>query len=342
MRMYADDLTGAVMTAKASPSLELDWALSAALRVTRETQPALRDFYEQNPEIAERVRRLWGPAETLSYPCFLELSALAYGGGLLFGLETGDFVSGLEELCRNAPEDLAFAAETPDDGERLRRRLHLLRTEERVRLHYVEVVAEVWDGIRTLWETEGRRAVEVALEECSAHLKRGSNPADLALKYFEQVNCTNIGRDEMNRLIDGLGEESEIVLVPSFFTVKGLVADLPGMLIIGRTAEPVAVAARARTEDLARRLKAIADPTRLAILDALTQHDMSITEVTNHFGLSQPTVSNHVKQLRDSGVVTSGNEGRTRKLTVRREVLREILRELDEIFGLEKSRASNI
>ncbi|MFZ0668637.1 MAG: metalloregulator ArsR/SmtB family transcription factor [Acidimicrobiales bacterium] len=340
MRMYAEDLNGIMMTAKASPSVEIDWALSGSLRVARDSQPALCDFYEQHPEIAERVRHLWSPQETLSYPCFLELSALAYGGGVLFGLDTDAFVSRLEDLCVNAPEDLPFVAETPDDRERLLRRLHLLRTDQSVRRHYVEVVAEVWTGVRGLWETDGRKAVEAALGECAAYLKSGSDPTELTLKYLEQVNCTNIGRNEMTQLIEGLGDEGEIVLVPAFFTAKGLVADLPGILIIGTQAKPMGVASRARTEDLARRLKAIADPTRLAILDALTQRDMSITDVTNLFGLAQPTVSNHVKQLRDAGVVTSSNEGRKRQLTVRREVVDEIVNALDEIFDLHGVRQS--
>jgi DNA-binding transcriptional ArsR family regulator len=144
----------------------------------------------------------------------------------------------------------------------------------------------------------------------------------------------------MTRLIEGLGDSGELVFVPAFFTAKGLVADLPGIVIIGMPAKPVAATARARTESLARRLKAIADPTRLAILDALMQNDMSITDVTNLFGLAQPTVSNHVKQLRDAGVVTSSNEGRRRQLTVKREVVDEIISALDEIFDLEGSRQS--
>jgi DNA-binding transcriptional ArsR family regulator len=65
---------------------------------------------------------------------------------------------------------------------------------------------------------------------------------------------------------------------------------------------------------------------------------MSITDVTNHFGLAQPTVSNHVKQLREAGVVTSRTEGKRRQLTVRREVVDEIISALDEIFDLQESR----
>jgi DNA-binding transcriptional ArsR family regulator len=338
MRMYASELRGLVISAKASAAVEMDWALTGAHRSDSEVQPVLREFYEDHPELAERVRLLWGPDEALSYPSYLELSALGYASGLLFTPEIETFVSRLEVLCLNAPEDIAFVAETPDDRSILLRRLHLLRTDERVRRNYVEVVTDVWGGVQRLWELDGRGAVEAALAECRAYLKRGSDPMELAVRHLEQVNCTNIGRAEMNYLIDGLGESGEIVLVPAFFTAKGLVADLPGTLIIGTPGKPVAEASRARTDDLARRLKAIADPTRLAILDALTQQDMSITDITNHFGLAQPTVSNHVKQLREAGVVMSRTEGKRRKLTVRREVVDEIISALDKIFDLQVSR----
>jgi DNA-binding transcriptional ArsR family regulator len=336
--MYASELRGVVISAKASAAVEMDWALTGAHRFDGEVQPALHAFYEDNPALAERVRRLWGPDETLSYPSFLELSALAYGGGLLFTSEIDTFLSRLEDLCLEVPGALAFVAESPEDRSKLLRRLQILRTDERFRRNYVEVITEVWTGLRGLWESEGRSAVEAALADCRAYLKRGSDPKELAVRHLEQVNCTNIGRAEMNFLIDGLGGSGEIVLVPAFFTAKGLVADLPGTLIIGTPGKPVAAASRARTDDLARRLKAIADPTRLAILDALTQQDMSISEVTNHFGLAQPTVSNHVKQLREAGVVTSRTEGKKRQLTVRREVVDEIISALDEIFDLQENR----
>jgi DNA-binding transcriptional ArsR family regulator len=337
MRMYASELRGVAISARASASVEVDWALTGAHRFDGEAQPTLYAFYEEHPGLAERVRGLWGPEESLTYPSYLELSSLAYGGGLLFTPEIEMFVSRLEELCVDAPQALAFAAEKPDDRSRFLRRLHLLRTDERVRRNYVEVVTEVWAGLRQIWELDGRAAVEGALAECRAYLTRGSDPKELAVRYLEQVNCTNIGREEMNSLIEGLGDCGEIVLVPAFFTAKGLVADLPGTLIIGTPGKPVTGASRARTDDLARRLKAIADPTRLAILDALTQHDMSITDVANHFGLAQPTVSNHVKQLREAGVVTSRSEGRRRQLSVRREVVDEIISALDEVFDLQES-----
>jgi DNA-binding transcriptional ArsR family regulator len=338
MRMDSNELDGVVISARASAAVEIDWALSGAHRSNRVQHPALSDFYSAHPDLTERVQDLWGPEESLSYPSYLELSSLAHGSGFLFMSEPEALVSQLEQMCRDAPVDLPFAAETPRDGAAFRRRLLLLRTDKAFRRRYVEVVSDLWAEVRGLWELEGRGAVQAAIGECRAYLKRGSDPTELVLKHLDQVNCTNIGTDQVTRLIDGIGVGGEIVLVPAFFGVKGLIADLPGTLIVGTSARPVAATSRARTEDLARRLKAIADPTRLAILDALARGQMTIGDVTAQFGLAQPTVSNHIKQLRDAGVVTSTADGRRRELTVRREVFDEIVSALDEVFDIEDSR----
>ena len=67
--------------------------------------------------------------------------------------------------------------------------------------------------------------------------------------------------------------------------------------------------ARAQTESVARRLKAVADPTRLAILHSLATAPSSVGELAVLFRLAQPTVSMHVKVLRENGLVRSQREG---------------------------------
>ena len=57
-------------------------------------------------------------------------------------------------------------------------------------------------------------------------------------------------------------------------------------------------------QSLARRLKTLADPTRLGMVDHLVQGPSTVSELARHFGIAQPTASNHVKLLRDAGLVT--------------------------------------
>lgn len=67
---------------------------------------------------------------------------------------------------------------------------------------------------------------------------------------------------------------------------------------------------QAPSSDLSRaelliRLNALADDTRLRILELLTQHDeLYAQDIIEHIGLSQPTISRHLSQLSASGYIT--------------------------------------
>ncbi len=56
-------------------------------------------------------------------------------------------------------------------------------------------------------------------------------------------------------------------------------------------------------EDLSSRFKALADPTRLAIVNRLARDgDCCVCEF-NSLGLAQPTISHHLRILREAGLV---------------------------------------
>jgi len=67
-----------------------------------------------------------------------------------------------------------------------------------------------------------------------------------------------------------------------------------------------------QAEQLARLLKAIADPARLRLLSLVaTQEDGEVCtcDVTDILGLAQPTVSHHFKVLVDAGLLTREKRG---------------------------------
>src|SRR5213083_30951 len=57
--------------------------------------------------------------------------------------------------------------------------------------------------------------------------------------------------------------------------------------------------------------KALGDPVRLQLVDVLRKHagKVCVCELVPLFDLSQPTVSHHLKVLRDAGVVGSERRG---------------------------------
>ena len=73
--------------------------------------------------------------------------------------------------------------------------------------------------------------------------------------------------------------------------------------------EPITVGQAA---GLARLLKALADRTRLRLVSMVAAHEggeACVCELTEPLGLTQPTVSHHLKVLRQAGVVGSEREG---------------------------------
>lgn len=60
----------------------------------------------------------------------------------------------------------------------------------------------------------------------------------------------------------------------------------------------------------AKLFRGFADPSRLAILEALRAGPRTVGEITSATGLSQPNVSNHLQCLWDCGLVERQREGR--------------------------------
>lgn len=70
-------------------------------------------------------------------------------------------------------------------------------------------------------------------------------------------------------------------------------------------------------ELVASRFRVMAEPVRLRILQALdSEGEMSIGELTESLGLSQPNMSKHVKILIESGLVARRQEGNTVYCTI--------------------------
>ena len=66
-------------------------------------------------------------------------------------------------------------------------------------------------------------------------------------------------------------------------------------------------------ERLARSFKALSDPTRVRLLSLIAAHaggEACICDLTDPVGLSQPTVSHHMKQLAGAGLVTREQRGK--------------------------------
>ena len=68
---------------------------------------------------------------------------------------------------------------------------------------------------------------------------------------------------------------------------------------------------REQAEQMAAIARALADPVRLQLVDVLRKHagKVCVCELVPLFDLSQPTVSHHLKVLRNAGLVDSERRG---------------------------------
>ena len=77
--------------------------------------------------------------------------------------------------------------------------------------------------------------------------------------------------------------------------------------------EPVAYPdiERVQAERMAAVAKALGDPVRMQLVDVLRRHagEVCVCELVPLFDLSQPTVSHHLKILREAGIVGSERRG---------------------------------
>ncbi|MCY4354696.1 MAG: metalloregulator ArsR/SmtB family transcription factor [Truepera sp.] len=92
-------------------------------------------------------------------------------------------------------------------------------------------------------------------------------------------------------------------------------------------------------EELATQFKALSDPARLKILDFLLEPDRSrctreegvcACDVEGVLGLSQPTVSHHMKLLVQAGFVTAEKRGRWAFYTINPDAFRVLAGSLEK------------
>jgi DNA-binding transcriptional ArsR family regulator len=79
-------------------------------------------------------------------------------------------------------------------------------------------------------------------------------------------------------------------------------------------------------------LDVLADPTRRSIFERLADGPQAVVDLAQHFPVSRPAVSQHLKVLKDAGLVRDRAEGRRRVYAVDRRGVDEMRRWLDRFW----------
>lgn len=99
-----------------------------------------------------------------------------------------------------------------------------------------------------------------------------------------------------------------MVLAPAYFGRRGMFLAFPERMLVCPPTPSTPTGPTPETRSRAKRFKALGDPTRLALLEAMGRRARTVGELSDLMGLAQPTVSNHVKALREAGLVAEGQE----------------------------------
>lgn len=292
----------------AAPSLacDLTWLLCLAARPTlRARYPLLAETFNGREHLVDSVRAFWDDVS-----CelgFTEMQVLAYHAGALTETDPGRLWGALEQAVATVPLDLQIASERPEERAVFLDRIRRLRESPALLASYLQLLQEMWRPVHDVW----RQALP-AMEEAGRHLiaqfERGR-----ALDQLIPVGCETLEAQRPRILSNVNAGQLPLLFVPCLFFGSSMYLEFSGLVVIGSGVSRGDAEARARTESVAKRLKAVAEPTRLALLHSLASSPSTVGELAALFRLSQPTVSMHVKVLRQQGLVrTERRDGRLR------------------------------
>ena len=287
-----------------SLALELSWAVHSAWSPRLRAQHRILDeLAGANPELIRQVQEFWDDEGH----CFAELEVMAYLTGALAETDLETLFDVMATARETIPSDLPLRSETPEMRETINSRLSRLKSDDQRWQDYRALLTALYEPLDQWWRTVGCPTAEHAVATTRRAIDQGGE-----WRRMVSSNCT-----EVNGHMAELSELDEsIILAPCVLFGRGLYLDLPGCQLFGVGAGLGELGARTRTEDLAKSIRVLADPTRLAILDHLQAGDRSIGELALDFDLAQPTVSVHVKQLRQAGLVTATRRGPRLELSV--------------------------
>ena len=268
----------------------------------------LAPFIEEHGDVYRRIREFWG--EDRSPEC-AELLVLAERADVLFGEDGDRVVDALDAAATSTSPLPALRTETQATRDLLHARLMQLATSPGTRRAYVRLVQDTWQAIRDEWRLRGLPAVLARATAWQDQIERGSPPLQV-LPSTSMARQQRLGTVPVAGLVQEALERGRLAFAPSYFAGEGhgLLELSEWTLVVegiesGREMERH----REKASEAARKFKVLSDPTRLAILTFLITHSTSIRDLAETFELTQPTVSVHVKALREAGLLDSHREG---------------------------------
>lgn len=83
---------------------------------------------------------------------------------------------------------------------------------------------------------------------------------------------------------------------------------------------------------LSKTMQALADPTRLKILEILKNKDLAVFDIARNFSITPPSLSHHLNILKQADLITFRREGQNLIYSLNLSVFEEVAETLIKFF----------
>jgi DNA-binding transcriptional ArsR family regulator len=288
-----------------SPSApaELAWLLNLLAQTARYAEPALAELDATllpgigrlRAPVRERLDQLWGDG-LAGCP---ELMYAAHLADCVLDDDPNRLFAWLEAAGKRSVADGAMLTEPDQERQHVKDRLRRLYDDSSARLVYSDILVEVWRLASGVWERDGRAIAAGACVAWRAKLDTVESIEDLVPPRHPLTRADQLGFEDL------FTHRNEFALSPLYFCMSGgHVIDLGDFVHIAVPASDLLPVRKVRDAAfVSDRLRVLAEPTRVHILIQLLSAPAGVMDVARSLRMSQPTVSGHLKTLRDAGLI---------------------------------------
>ncbi len=282
---------------------ELAWLLNLLAQTARYAEPALAELDGSllpgigrlRKSIKEQVEQLWGDG-LAGCP---ELLYSAHEADCMFDDELTRFFGWLAKPVEKGAAGNAMLTEPEHDRPVIAKRMRRLHEDAKARHSYRGVLVEVWRLAAGPWERNGRSVVSAACDTWKDRLSAGMSIEELVPPRHPLTLADRLGFDDI------FMHRREFAVSPLYFCMSGgHVVDLDDYVHIAVPASDLMPVRKIRDAAfVSDRLRVLAEPTRVNILIQLLSAPSGVMDIARSLRMSQPTVSGHLKVLRDAGLI---------------------------------------
>ncbi len=316
MAAVARSTTVSLEDSSPAAAAELAWLLDLLVQTARYAEPALDELDRSllpgvsalREPIKDRFTSLWSDRVS-GCP---ELLISAADGGCLADQDARRLFAWLSRLPASPQRRHAL------------RRLARLDTDIRLRRAYRDILSEVWKLAEPVWQKRGRALAAAASRDWNRRLSASATITAILEQMPPRHPLTRMTRATAAAL---LRRRQRLAVVPIYFCMSGgQLADLGDRLHVGVPASALEPIRRTRDAAfVADRLRVLAAPTRVRILIHLMSVPSGVMATTRALGMSQPTVSEHVRVLAAAGLVRPVHKRRRTTYAVSRRSLERLI-----------------